>query len=233
MTDALDSPVPDEGPFDYDLVVVGSGPGGQRAAIAAAKLGTRSPSSTASAWSGASASTPAPSRQDTAGSRASTSPAAQRELYGASYQVKEDITIADLIARTQHVIARETEVVRAQLLRNHVELLRARRSSSTRTASSVRPGDGAVHHVARHRAEHRHRHRHPARPARRSSSTSAGSWTPTASSTWTTSPPRWSWSGRNHRHRVRVHVRRAGHPRDGRRKRPTMLDFWTARSSSR
>ena len=33
--------------YDYDLVVVGTGPGGQKAAIAAAKLGTRSPSSSA------------------------------------------------------------------------------------------------------------------------------------------------------------------------------------------
>src|SRR5947199_8749141 len=45
----------------------------------------------------------------------------QRELYGASYQVKEDITISDLTARTQHVIAREAEVVRTQLQRNHVK----------------------------------------------------------------------------------------------------------------
>ncbi len=47
----------------------------------------------------------------------------QRELYGASYRVKENITPADLLARTQHVITKEIEVVRSQLLRNRVELL--------------------------------------------------------------------------------------------------------------
>lgn len=47
---------------------------------------------------------------------------AQRELYGASYRVKDEITIADLTARTQHVIGRETQVIRNQLLRNHVSL---------------------------------------------------------------------------------------------------------------
>src|SRR4051794_17277669 len=47
----------------------------------------------------------------------------QRELYGASYRVKQDITIADLLARTQHVVGREVQVVRAQLLRNHVDLV--------------------------------------------------------------------------------------------------------------
>src|SRR6187455_607464 len=46
----------------------------------------------------------------------------QRELYGASYRVKEKITPADLLARTQHVIGREIDVVRSQLMRNRVEL---------------------------------------------------------------------------------------------------------------
>jgi NAD(P) transhydrogenase len=46
----------------------------------------------------------------------------QRELYGASYRVKEKITPADLLARTQHVIGKEIDVVRSQLMRNRVEL---------------------------------------------------------------------------------------------------------------
>ena len=33
--------------YDYDLLVIGSGPGGQKAAIAAAKLGKRVASSSA------------------------------------------------------------------------------------------------------------------------------------------------------------------------------------------
>jgi NAD(P) transhydrogenase len=47
----------------------------------------------------------------------------QRDMYGASYRVKSEITIADLLARTQHVVGREVEVIRHQLLRNHVDLL--------------------------------------------------------------------------------------------------------------
>ena len=46
----------------------------------------------------------------------------QRELYGASYRVKEKITPADLLARTQHVIGKEVDVVRSQLMRNRIEL---------------------------------------------------------------------------------------------------------------
>lgn len=110
--------------FDYDLLVVGSGPGGHRAAIAAAKLGRR---------------VAIVDRRQTLGGvciNTGTIPSKtlreavlylagmlQRDLYGASYRVKDEITIADLTARTQHVIGRETEVVRNQLLRNHVTLL--------------------------------------------------------------------------------------------------------------
>src|SRR6202043_3086871 len=47
----------------------------------------------------------------------------QREMYGASYRVKDDITVADLLSRTQHVIGREIEVIRSQLGRNHVAIL--------------------------------------------------------------------------------------------------------------
>ena len=47
----------------------------------------------------------------------------QRELYGSAYRVKDDITVADLSARTQHVIAREIDVIRNQLSRNRVALI--------------------------------------------------------------------------------------------------------------
>jgi NAD(P) transhydrogenase len=46
----------------------------------------------------------------------------QRELYGASYRVKENITTADLFARARHVIDKEQDVVRSQLIRNRIEL---------------------------------------------------------------------------------------------------------------
>ncbi|MFD0854058.1 FAD-dependent oxidoreductase, partial [Actinomadura adrarensis] len=47
----------------------------------------------------------------------------QRELYGQSYRVKEDITVQDLGLRTQHVIGREVDVVRSQLARNRVTVI--------------------------------------------------------------------------------------------------------------
>jgi NAD(P) transhydrogenase len=47
----------------------------------------------------------------------------QRELYGQSYRLKDDITVADLATRTSHVIGREVDVIRNQLSRNRVNLL--------------------------------------------------------------------------------------------------------------
>ena len=63
----------------------------------------------------------------------------QREIYGASYRVKADLTMRDLAERTDRVIAREIDVIRNQLQRNHVELLTGDApASSTRTRSSSR-----------------------------------------------------------------------------------------------
>ena len=109
---------------EYDMVVIGSGPGGQKAAIASAKLGK---------------SVAVIERGDMLGGvcvNTGTIPSktlreavlyltgmSQRELYGASYRVKEKITPADLLARTQHVITKEIDVVRNQLMRNRVDLL--------------------------------------------------------------------------------------------------------------
>jgi NAD(P) transhydrogenase len=110
--------------YDYDVLVLGSGPGGQKAAIATAKLGRRAA---------------VVERRDMVGGvciNTGTIPSKtlreavlyltglnQREMYGQSYRVKENITIADLLARTQHVIGREVEVIRSQLSRNRVALL--------------------------------------------------------------------------------------------------------------
>ena len=108
---------------EYDLVVIGSGPGGQRAAIGAAKLGK----SVAIIESGRmlggvcvnTGTIPSKTLREAVVYLTGMN---QRELYGASYRVKEKITPGDLLARTQHVIGKEVEVVRSQLMRNGVDL---------------------------------------------------------------------------------------------------------------
>lgn len=110
--------------YDFDLLVLGSGPGGQKAAVAAAKLGRR---------------VAVVERVDMVGGvciNTGTIPSktlreavlyltglSQRETYGQSYRLKDDITVADLAARTQHVIGREIDVIRSQLSRNRIRLI--------------------------------------------------------------------------------------------------------------
>src|SRR5881392_3644124 len=109
---------------EYDLVVIGSGPGGQKAAIAAAKLGKSVAVIERGRMVGGvcvnTGTIPSKTLREAVVYLTGMS---QRELYGASYRVKEKITPADLLARTQHVISKEVDVLRSQLMRNRVDLI--------------------------------------------------------------------------------------------------------------
>src|SRR5258705_8835623 len=108
---------------EYDLVVIGSGPGGQKAAIAAAKLGKSvAVIEHGRMLGGVCTNTGTIPSKTLREAVVYLTGMTQRELYGASYRVKENITPADLLARTRHVIDKESDVVRSQLIRNHVEL---------------------------------------------------------------------------------------------------------------
>ncbi|AQZ69901.1 NAD(P)(+) transhydrogenase [[Actinomadura] parvosata subsp. kistnae] len=109
---------------DFDVVVLGSGPGGQKAAIAAAKLGRRVAVVEKRHMIGGvcinTGTIPSKTLREAVLYLTGLN---QRELYGASYRVKDEITVADLGMRTQHVIGREIQVIRSQLARNHVTVL--------------------------------------------------------------------------------------------------------------
>ncbi|HEY1625598.1 MAG TPA: Si-specific NAD(P)(+) transhydrogenase [Streptosporangiaceae bacterium] len=109
---------------DFDVLVIGSGPGGQKAAIAAAKLDRRVAIVERHHMIGGvclnTGTIPSKTLRETILYLTGLD---QREMYGASYRVKDEITIADLAARTAHVVGRETEVVRSQLTRNGVTIL--------------------------------------------------------------------------------------------------------------
>ncbi len=112
---------------DYDLLVIGCGPGGQKAAIAAAKLGRRAAVvESRDVVGGVCVNTgtiPSKSLREAVMYLTGLS---QRDLYGQSYRVKEDITMEDLSRRTHHVVGREVEVIRDQLARNRVAVLQGR-----------------------------------------------------------------------------------------------------------
>jgi NAD(P) transhydrogenase len=103
--------------YDYDLLVIGSGPGGQKAAIAAAKLGKRvAVAERRNMIGGVCVNTGTIPSKTLREAVLYLTGFAQRDMYGASYRVKSEITIADLLARTAHVVGREVEVIRNQLL---------------------------------------------------------------------------------------------------------------------
>ena len=110
--------------YDFDLAVIGSGPGGQKAAIMAAKLGHKvCVIDSKSMVGGVCVNTGTIPSKTLREAVLYLTGMQLRDLYGASYRVKEEITISDLLARLQHVIGRETEVIRSQLMRNHIELV--------------------------------------------------------------------------------------------------------------
>src|SRR5262245_37982525 len=92
---------------EYDLVVIGSGPGGQKAAIAAAKLGkTVAVIERGRMLGGVCVNTGTIPSKTLREAVVYLTGMSQRELYGASYRVKEKITPQDLLARTTHVITK-------------------------------------------------------------------------------------------------------------------------------
>ncbi len=110
--------------YDYDLLVIGSGPSGQKAAIQAAKVGRRAAVVEHHRMVGGvctnSGTIPSKTLREAVVYLTGMS---QRSMYGESYRVKDDLTIDDLFWRTQAVIEREIDVIRDQLARNQVQLL--------------------------------------------------------------------------------------------------------------
>ena len=108
----------------FDLIVIGSGPAGQRAAIQGAKMGK---------------SVGLIERREVIGGvciNSGTIPSKTireavlhlsgyyyQNIYGVNYRVKDKITMEDLAFRVQHVIKTEVDVIQAQLSRNNVEMI--------------------------------------------------------------------------------------------------------------
>jgi NAD(P) transhydrogenase len=109
--------------LEYDLIVIGSGPAGQKAALAAAKQRRR---------------VALIERQQVVGGfclHTGTIPSKTlreavlyltghrlHSLYGASYRIKDRITLDDLTFRVQHVIRCELDAIASQLRRNNIDL---------------------------------------------------------------------------------------------------------------
>ncbi len=110
--------------YTYDLIVIGSGPAGQKAALAAAKSGAR-------------VAIIEQKQQTVGGSCLHTGTIPSKTLreailyftghymhsmYGSSYRLKDHITTDDLTFRVSHVVRHELDVVSSQMQRNDIDM---------------------------------------------------------------------------------------------------------------
>jgi NAD(P) transhydrogenase len=139
--------------FTYDLLVIGSGPAGQRAAIQAAKLNKRvAIIERKTVVGGVCVNTGTIPSKTFREAALYLSGYRLRGVYGASYTVKQHITMDDLLFRTDHVIRGEIDVTRHQLMRNQVDVLCATASFvDAHTVQLVDAEEGGVRMVT---AEH-------------------------------------------------------------------------------
>lgn len=108
----------------YDLLVIGSGPAGQRAAIQSAKFGKRVVLiEKMEVVGGVAINTGTIPSKTMREAVLHLSGFYYQSFYGVNYRVKDQITMADLSFRAQHVIKTEIDVTRAQLARNGIEVL--------------------------------------------------------------------------------------------------------------
>lgn len=113
-----------EAKYDYDLIVIGTGPSGQKAAIQAAKIGKKvAIIDKRELVGGVCVNTGTIPSKTLRESVLHLSGYRERNIYGASYRVKERIDMDDLNFRCGHVIRNEMEVIKHQMLRNRVEML--------------------------------------------------------------------------------------------------------------
>ena len=108
----------------YDLIIIGSGPSGQRAAVAASKMKKRVAVVEARTVVGGvcinTGTIPSKTMREAV---LHLSGYNYRSVYGMNYRVKEKITMADLAFRVQAVIKTEVDVTEAQLSRNGIDVV--------------------------------------------------------------------------------------------------------------
>ena len=133
----------------YDMLVIGTGPAGQKAAVQAAKLGKKVGIIERKEVVGGvcinTGTIPSKSLREAvlylSGFR-------QRTLYGSGYRLKQKITIEDLAFRANHVVKNEIAIVENQMARNRVDMIPGTASFVDPHRLAVRQTAGTVEHTA-------------------------------------------------------------------------------------
>ena len=109
----------------YDLVVIGSGPSGRRAAVQAAKLGRSvlvvEKNTRVGGVSVHTGTIPSKTLRETV---LNLTGWRERGFYGLAYRVKKDIEAGDLVGRLNKTLEHEVETLEHQFARNRVETMR-------------------------------------------------------------------------------------------------------------
>jgi NAD(P) transhydrogenase len=135
----------------FDMIVIGSGPAGQRAAIQAAKSGKHvALVEKAECVGGVCINTGTIPSKTMREAVMHLSGYNYQNVYGSNYRVKDKITMADLAFRVQHVIKTEIDVTVAQLSRNNIETLSGAGSFVDPHVVRVTNARGAVDYQAEH-----------------------------------------------------------------------------------
>jgi NAD(P) transhydrogenase len=108
----------------FDLIVIGSGPGGQRAAIQGVKAGKRvAIIEKLNSVGGVCTNTGTIPSKTMREAVLHLSGFYDKNFYGTNYHDDEAVTMADLNFRVQHVVENEVGVIQGQLKRNGVEMI--------------------------------------------------------------------------------------------------------------
>src|ERR1041384_1567226 len=131
--------------FQYDLVVVGSGPAGRRGAIQAAKLGKKvlviEQGKRVGGVSVHTGTIPSKTLRETA---LNLSGWRERGFYGRAYRVKDEISAEDLRRRLLITLDHEVEVLEHQFSRNRVNHLRGLARFLDAHTLEVEKADGEI-----------------------------------------------------------------------------------------
>jgi NAD(P) transhydrogenase len=133
----------------YDLLVIGTGPAGQKAAVQAAKLGKKvGIIERKEVVGGVCANTGTIPSKSLREAVLYLSGFRQRHLYGAGYRVKSTVTIEDLAFRANHIIQQEVQIVERQMARNQVDLIYGTASFVDPHRLQIRHAGGTTEHTA-------------------------------------------------------------------------------------
>lgn len=127
----------------YDLVVIGSGPAGEKGAAQAAYFGKKVALIERSSYLGGTGintgTVPSKTLRETA---LYFSGLRQRGLYGIDYSLQEDLSIAELMYRQKAVVENERNIVRTNLMRHNIEVVFGEARVSDANTVSVRTPQG-------------------------------------------------------------------------------------------